>query len=59
MKKRSLEKLVEEAASEYEVPENLLLEILSLERARIYLFETKRTSVLKTIRVMIQAEVNQ
>jgi len=59
MKKRSLEKLVEEASSEYEIPEDLLLEILSLERARIYLFGTKRTSVLKNIREMIQNEVNQ
>jgi len=57
LKKKSLEKLVEEAAEQYNVPEELLLKILSLERARIYLFDSKRSTVLNAIREMIQEEL--
>ena len=57
LKKRSLEKLVEAAAEKYNVSEDLILKILSMERARIYLFGSKRSTVLKAIREMVQEEI--
>ena len=56
-KESTLDKLIEEASSKYNVSPTLLEEIISLERARLYLNLTSRTSVLKRIREMIQNEV--
>jgi hypothetical protein len=56
-KESTLDKLIEEASSKYNVSPKLLEEIISLERARLYLNLTSRTSVLKRIREMIQKEV--
>ncbi len=56
-KESTLDKLIYEASSKYGVSSDLLEEIIALERARIYLNLTNRTSVLKKIREMIQKEV--
>jgi hypothetical protein len=52
--KTGLAELLEKAAVAHDVPLSLLEKILNEERARLYLFHSRRSSVLEDIRKMIQ-----
>jgi hypothetical protein len=54
-----LENLLKQAAMEHDVPLRLLERILNEERARLYLFHSRRSSVLEDVRKMIQEEVQK
>jgi len=58
-RKKGLEDLLEQASTEHGVPLRLLEGILDEERARLYLFHSRRSSVLEDIRKMIQEEVQK
>ncbi len=58
-RKTGLQDLLEQASLKYEVPLRLLERILYEERARLYLFDSSRSSVLEDIRKMIQEEVQK
>jgi len=58
-RKTGLEKLLKKASIEHDVPLCLLERILNEERARLYLFHSRRRSVLEDIRKMIQEEVQR
>lgn len=58
-RKKGLEDLLKQAAMEHYVPLRLLEGILDEERARLYLFHSKRSSVLEDIRRMIQEEIQK
>lgn len=58
-KKTVLENLLKKASIEHGVPLRLLERILNEERARLYLFHSRRSSVLEDIRKMIQEEVQK
>lgn len=53
----SLDELLEQASKTNNVPLILLKKILQEERLRLYLFASSRSSVLDTIRKIIQDEV--
>lgn len=55
-RKTGLEDLLKRASIAHDVPLSLLEGILNEERARLYLFHSRRSSVLENIRKMIQEE---
>jgi len=58
-RKKGLEDLLKQASIEHDVPLPLLEGILYMERARLYLFHSRRSSVLEDIRKLIQEEVQK
>lgn len=58
-KRTGLKNLLEQASAQYDVPILLLEKILDEERARLYLFDSSRSSVLEDIRKMIQEEAQK
>ena len=57
--KTGLADLLEKAAVAHDVPLGLLEKILNEERARLYLFHSRRSSVLEDLRKMIQEEAQK
>ncbi|MGA3058998.1 MAG: hypothetical protein ABSD92_01370 [Candidatus Bathyarchaeia archaeon] len=55
----SLQSLLEQASKSFSVPLPLLENILDIERKRLYLFDSPRTSVLDDILHMIQEETQK
>jgi len=58
-KKASLKDLLEQASEKCTVPLSLLEKIVDEERARLYLFDSSRTTVIENIRKMIQEETQK